>query len=160
MTISREAIIFLTCTFLTNGLNAQEDASIKKTQDSKQFYDFALNNQPNIASFELVSKWLQEETVILIDLRSSSDFEKSHISGAISIPATELTEKSLRQVIPSKESRVVTYCDNNFSLSRKVALTTIADPTIKQLGYKNTFILQSSLSNKISPLSLEISPPI
>ncbi len=109
--------------------------------------------------FVIFKSRIQEEgSAVLLDLRSEQSFEKSYIKGAINLPVTELTDEALIKVIPSKNSRVVIYCDNNFQMSRKVALTTMAYPAIKQLGYKNIFILESSFSNEIFPLLLKGSP--
>lgn len=111
-------------------------------------------DEVSTATFDNVNIWLKEGSVILIDLRSVDDYLQWHIKGAINIPATELTEEYLSGIIPYRDSRVVMYCDNNFRMSRKVAITTMAYPVFKQLGYKNVYVLQSVVGGKL-PMQME-----
>lgn len=133
------------------------DDSVKKVISPEEFYNSALSEEWNrFASFESVLKWLKRGDVLIIDVRPQYDFDEYHISGAINLPLTDITRGSLARVVPSKGSRIVIYCDNNFAYpARRLALTTMAYPTIKQLGYSNTFILESSDSLDEFPLPLE-----
>ncbi len=136
-----------------------QDTSIKKAIAPEAFHAAALKDGERIVSFQSVATGLADGSVVLIDLRSPAAFAKSHIGGAKNLPATELTDESFAKVIPSKASKVVIYCDNNFSMTRRVPLTTIAYPVFKQLGYAQTQVLASSFSNEIAPLVLEGSYP-
>src|SRR5262245_32449459 len=51
---------------------------------------------------------------IILDARSESKFKLRHIKGAINLPFTEFTEATLARAIPSKNRRVLIYCNNNF----------------------------------------------
>lgn len=127
---------------------------VEESIPAEEFYAQALKDKAGIASFKSVDAWLKDGSVILIDLRSADEFKEKHVKGAINLPATELTNKALSKVIPDKNSRVVIYCSNNLILhSRKLALTTMAYPAIKQLGYENVFILDSATRDQF-PLPL------
>ncbi len=134
-----------------------QDDSMKKVISPEEFYSSALSEDwKGVASFKSVLKWLKEGDVLIIDVRPKYDFDDYHISGAINLPLTDITEESLARVVPSKNLRIVIYCDNNFVFpTRRLALTTMAYPTIKQLGYSNTFILESSDSLEEFPLPLD-----
>ena len=55
-----------------------------------------------------------EHTSIVLDARSASKFALRHIKGAINLPFTDFTADSLAQIIPSKSTKILIYCNNNF----------------------------------------------
>lgn len=55
-----------------------------------------------------VEKKLQEDNVLLIDLREKEEYEKEHIDGAISIPYDKMLEK-VEKI--DKQKKLVLYCD-------------------------------------------------
>ncbi len=57
---------------------------------------------------------LSQEGVVLLDARSAQRYEQRHIEGAISLPFTEFTAETLAAVIPSADTPVLIYCNNNF----------------------------------------------
>src|SRR6476646_5584861 len=57
---------------------------------------------------------MKEPGIVLLDARSESRYNLRHIKGAINLPFTEFTEKSLAAVIPRKDTKVLIYCNNNF----------------------------------------------
>ncbi len=56
-----------------------------------------------------------EPDTIILDTRSAAAFEMGHIYGAINLPFSDFTESKLADVIPSRETRILIYCNNNFS---------------------------------------------
>ena len=58
---------------------------------------------------------LREDGVVLLDARSASMYRLRHVQGAINLPFTDFTADALARVIPRKDSKVVIYCNNNFS---------------------------------------------
>lgn len=90
----------------------------------------------------------QPDTVIL-DARSESKFKMRHIKGAVNLPFTEFTAENLAQVIPTKDTRVLIYCNNNFD-GDKIAFAGKAAPAALNLstfsnlviyGYSNVYEL-------------------
>jgi len=57
----------------------------------------------------------REEGVVILDCRSDFRFERIHLKGARHLAFTEFTEKNLAQVIPSFETKILIYCNNNFA---------------------------------------------
>ncbi len=55
-----------------------------------------------------------EENTIILDTRSAFAFEMGHIEGAINLPFSDFTDEKLAKVIPTKNTRVLIYCNNNF----------------------------------------------
>ncbi len=60
-------------------------------------------------------KMIQDEEVVLLDARSESRYKLRHIKGAISLPFTEFTKESLSKIIPNMNSKILIYCNNNFT---------------------------------------------
>lgn len=89
------------------------------------------------------------DTVVL-DARSADKFAMRHIKGAVSLPFTDFTEASLAKAIPTKTTRVLIYCNNNFrgspaafaskspaaslNISTYIALTTYGYTNVHELG--------------------------
>ena len=89
------------------------------------------------------------DTVVL-DARSADKFAMRHIKGAVRLPFTDFTEASLAKAIPTKTTRVLIYCNNNFrgspaafaskspaaslNISSYIALTTYGYTNVYELG--------------------------
>ncbi|HWC17545.1 MAG TPA: rhodanese-like domain-containing protein [Terriglobales bacterium] len=66
----------------------------------------------------------------IVDARSPEDFAKSHLPGAVNIPAGRAAELA-PQLLPDKNALIVTYCVNfTWKLSEQLARELIA------IGYK------------------------
>lgn len=69
----------------------------------------------------------KEPGVIVLDSRSAFRFERIHLKGAKHLAFTDFTQDNLQKVIPSFETTVLIYCNNNFDgnetdFASKVAL--------------------------------------
>ncbi|MBL8518910.1 MAG: rhodanese-like domain-containing protein [Betaproteobacteria bacterium] len=64
---------------------------------------------------EKFAQALAEPGVVLLDARSASMFALRHIKGAVNLPFTDFTAESLARVIPTKTTKVLIYCNNNFT---------------------------------------------
>ena len=58
---------------------------------------------------------LNDPAVVVLDARSAAMYRLRHVKGAINLPFTDFTAESLARVIPAKDTRVLIYCNNNFS---------------------------------------------
>ena len=57
---------------------------------------------------------MQEKGVVILDARTASRYTLRHIKGAVNLPFTEFTAETLAAIIPSKTTKVLIYCNNNF----------------------------------------------
>jgi hypothetical protein len=119
-------------------------ASEIKAQD---FYQQASAEPPKQIDAKQLSIWLDENAVILIDLRGKESYAAAHIRGAINVPIELLTLEHLKTVVPNSDSRIVVYCSNNFMPTRMIALTTLGYPAIEQLGYSQVHRLEDLWSS-------------
>lgn len=72
-------------------------------------------------------KMRQQPGVIILDTRSTFRFERIHVKGAKHLAFTDFTQDNLAKVIPSFETPILIYCNNNFDgnqtdFASKVAL--------------------------------------
>src|SRR5262249_37063714 len=63
---------------------------------------------------EQFARLAAEPGTVILDARSADKYALRHIRGAVSLPFTDFTDESLARVIPSKDTRVLIYCNNNF----------------------------------------------
>lgn len=111
-------------------------------------------------------KFLQmakEPATIILDARSANRFAQMHIAGAKSLPFTEFTADTLKKIIPSKDTRILIYCNNNVknspvafatkSVSASLNLSTF--PALYSYGYKNVYELGPAIDPKTSKIKFE-----
>lgn len=140
-------------TFIGCGLaaNAQE-------RDSFIDYDGFLGVSEEVAAYRqqhlvfLVdfNEMKAEPGTIILDSRSAEAYAMGHIEGAINVNFSDFTEEKLAAVIPSKDTRILIYCNNNFEddiapVILKSAPLALNVPTFINLygyGYKNVFELK------------------
>lgn len=53
--------------------------------------------------------------LVVLDARTDLRYRQRHIAGAVNLPFTEFTAASLAAVIPSFDTPILIYCNNNFS---------------------------------------------
>lgn len=56
-----------------------------------------------------------DQDTIILDTRSADAFEMGHIDGAIHLNFSDFTDDKLAKVIPSRDTRILIYCNNNFT---------------------------------------------
>ncbi|MDF3819212.1 rhodanese-like domain-containing protein [Leptospira sp. 96542] len=103
-----------------------------------------------------------EEGVILLDARSENRFKLLHIKGAVNLPFTEFTEKSLNAVIPNKKTKILIYCNNNFEGDEEAfaakapaaSLNLSTYNSLKAYGYHNIYELGPLLNVETTILPL------
>jgi len=57
----------------------------------------------------------KEPGVVILDTRSDFRFERIHVRGARHLAFTDFTQDNLAKVIPSPETTILIYCNNNFA---------------------------------------------
>lgn len=72
-------------------------------------------------------KMSQQPGVVILDTRSAFRFERIHVKGAKHLAFTDFTQDNLGRIIPSFDTTILIYCNNNFDgnqtdFASKVAL--------------------------------------
>jgi len=91
----------------------------------------------------------QEPDTVVLDARSERLFALRHVAGAVNLSFPEFTQATLARIIPTRETRILIYCNNNFtgapeSLPVKVisaALNLSTFVALHAYGYRNVYEL-------------------
>jgi len=162
MSTKRNVIIGLVtiATFIGCGLMAS--AFAPQTPPQKVDYDGFLGLTGEIADYrenrlvdlEAFNEMKSAQDTIILDTRSAEAFAMGHIDGAIHLNFSDFTDDKLASVIPSKDTRILIYCNNNFSdniapvMVKRVELA-LNVPTFINLygyGYENIYELGETVS--------------
>lgn len=101
-----------------------------------------------------------EPGTVVLDARSQPNFELRHVAGARNLTFPEFTEATLARAIPSKTTRVLIYCNNNFmgaaeSFAMKAPPSALNVSTLVSLytyGYRNVYELGPAIDVATSKL--------
>lgn len=107
-------------TFIGIGLAASaQDAPGSAEIDFGGFMDlgdevFELR-ESRLLTLEQFNDMAEAPDTIILDARSRYAFDMGHIEGAVNLPFSDFTDEKLAELIPSKDTRILIYCNNNFS---------------------------------------------
>jgi rhodanese-related sulfurtransferase len=73
-------------------------------------------------------KMSKEPDTIILDTRSTFRFDRIHLKGARHLSFTDFTQENLNKSIPSFETRVLIYCNNNFEGNQTDFASKVATP--------------------------------
>jgi len=77
-------------------------------------------------------KMSKEPGVIILDSRSDFRFDRIHIKGAKHLSFTDFTQDNLAKVIPTFDTKILIYCNNNFEGNQTDFASKVASPKIFQ----------------------------
>jgi 3-mercaptopyruvate sulfurtransferase SseA len=105
----------------------------------------------------------QEIDTIIFDARSDSKYQMLHIKGAKHVSLPDITEAELAKVIPTKGTRVLIYCNNNFenepaafpTKAVRASLNLYTFNTLYSYGYTNVYELGPLIDIQNSKLEFE-----
>ena len=78
------------------------------------------------------------ENVVVLDVRSTQEFNEGHILGAINIPVYELKKKA-KQTIRDKNSVIIAYCTAGIRSRKAIKI-------LKDLGYRNLYNIKDGIN--------------
>jgi hypothetical protein len=144
------------------------DAFEALTKEVKEYRKDRLISWTHIQAFS------KDENTIILDTRSKEMYNKKHIKGAIHLNFSDFTQKNLATLIPSFNTRVLIYCNNNidnepFFFASKISLPkkniqpkqislALNIPTFINLygyGYKNIYELAELISSSDKRITFE-----
>jgi phage shock protein E len=109
--------------------------------------------ESRLVSEEQFMRMAREPGTVVLDARSERMYTRRHVLGAVNLSFPEFTDATLALVIPSKATRVLIYCNNNFigapeSLAMKnggSALNVSTFVSLHAYGYRNVHELGPSI---------------
>ena len=107
-----------------------------------------------------------EPGTIVLDARSAEKYQLLHVQGAINLSFPDITVDSLQQTIPDKSTRILIYCNNNFTGAEKPFPTKLPSASLNlstyialyNYGYKNVYELGPLIDVNASKLTFESNP--
>jgi len=101
-----------------NAVSAEEAKYAKAKVSFEDFKGLVTEVETHRASrlidFDTFLKMSKEPNVIILDSRSAFRFERIHLKGAKHLAFTDFTQDTLRKTIPSSDTKILIYCNNNF----------------------------------------------
>ena len=67
-----------------------------------------------LVNLDTFLKMSREPDTIILDSRSAFRYERVHVKGAKHLAFTDFTQAALAQAIPSFDTKILIYCNNNF----------------------------------------------
>jgi rhodanese-like protein len=120
----------------------------------------ALREARRVSEDEFI-RMAREPGTVVLDARSERLYRLRHIAGAVNLSFPEFTEETLARVIPAKATRVLIYCNNNFtgapeSMPVKQVASALNVSTYVSLhayGYRNVYELGPAIEVGVSRLA-------
>ena len=108
----------------------------------------SLREERRITEGEFMRMAADPQTIVL-DARSAEMFALLHVKGARNLSLPDMTEEDLAKVIPSKSTRILIYCNNNFlnepiafrSKNLRASLNLYTFNVLHSYGYTNVYEL-------------------
>lgn len=83
-------------------------------------------------SAETAKTMMEEQQVLIVDVREQAEFDERHIPGAVLLPVGSISEDTAAAVIGEKDEIVLVYC-------RSGNRSKTASQTLAELGYTNVY---------------------
>ena len=99
-------------------------------------------------------KMSKEEGVIIFDSRSDFRFDRIHLKGAKHLAFTDFTQDNLKKVIPTFETTILIYCNNNFDGNQTDFASKVAVPRPK-----SDKAVESQFAAQAKPLMMALNIP-
>lgn len=133
------------------------------------------HRKTHLVTLEEFTKMSKELNVLILDTRSDSMYKAKHITGAVHLNFSDFTQENLAKIIPSQDTKILIYCNNNFgddmlyfptksatpvksSIGRRTLTLALNIPTYINLygyGYKNVYELSELVSVYSNPTLFE-----
>ncbi len=128
------AALLLSVMVASNGM-AQDTKYPKAKVSFDDFKALVAEVEPlrasRLISLDQFLKMSQEPGVIVLDSRSTFRFDRIHLKGAKHLSFTDFTQANLAKVIPSPDTKILIYCNNNFDGNQTDFASKVAAPRPK-----------------------------
>ncbi len=121
------------------------------------------HRKSRLIDLETFIKMAKEKGVLILDTRSDAMFKNKHIKGAVHLNFSDFTQENLARVIPSMDTKVLIYCNNNMDGDQKnFATKAVGPPFRSSLGRKGSPLKKGDIledSEDTSELTLALNIP-
>lgn len=95
-------------------------------------------HKENISVKEMLEIIKTNSNVVLLDVRSTQEYEEGHINGSINIPVYDLEKTATSKL--NIESIIIVYCSAGVRSKRAIQI-------LKKLGYRNLYNIEGGIEN-------------
>lgn len=125
----------------------------------------AAHREKRRVSEEEFIRMSREPGTIVLDARSGRKFAELHVKGAINLSFPDITIESLKTIIPDKSTRILIYCNNNFSNALSAFPSKLPSASLNlstyialhNYGYENVYELGPLLDARETKIAFESS---
>lgn len=96
---------------------------------------------PKVSAAQVKAAMDNNEKAVYLDVRDGEEFSAGHLPGAINISRGTL-EMHVFGKIPDQNAKIYVYC-------KTTARSALATKTLRELGYKNVFLIDASFEDWI-----------
>jgi rhodanese-related sulfurtransferase len=175
--LALSAMLFMTLgiiaiLFMTLGVNTGFTQTTNYPKSKVSFDDFKglmveveAHRAARLIDLDTFLKMSKEPGVIILDSRSAFRFDRVHVKGAKHLAFTDFTQDALAQVIPSFDTKILIYCNNNFDGNQVDFASKVAMP---ELSFASEVAMPrprrgnrvgSQLSEQARPLMMALNIP-
>lgn len=105
----------------------------------------------------------REPDTVVLDARSAEKYAQLHVKGARNLSLPDITAEELAKILPSKATRVLIYCNNNFlnspgafpSKAVTASLNIYTFNVLHSYGYENVYELGPLLDARDTKIPFE-----
>lgn len=146
-----------------NILSAEETTYAKAKVSFEDFKGLMTQVEAHRASrlidFDTFLKMSKEPNVIILDSRSAFRFERIHLKGAKHLAFTDFTQETLRKNIPSPDTKILIYCNNNFEGNEVDFTSKVIRITPAVLSKASGSLTDSGFVAEAKPLMMALNIP-
>ncbi len=110
------------------------------------------HRESRLIDLDTFLKMSKESNVIVLDTRSAFRYERIHVKGAKHLAFTDFTVKNLQETVPSTDTKILIYCNNNFEGNQ-------VDFATKAVPRKSQRVIESQVAVQEKPLMLALNIP-
>ncbi|MFE8073420.1 rhodanese-like domain-containing protein [Marinobacteraceae bacterium S3BR75-40.1] len=111
------------------------------------------HRESRLIDLDTFLKMSKRPDVVILDSRSKFRFDRLHLEGAKHLNFSDFTQQNLEEVIPSYDTTVLIYCNNNFTGNETEFPSKVALPTAEMMP-------SAQMSVQEKPLMLALNVPV
>jgi len=125
--LAASAMLLFGCTVIAQD-NSYPKAKVSFDDFKNLVAEVESHRVKRLIDLDTFLKMSKQPGVIILDTRSTFRYERIHVKGAKHISFTDFTQNNLAEVIPSFETIILIYCNNNFDGNQTDFASKVAMP--------------------------------
>ncbi len=107
-------LVFL-CLFIFSTCSQEKSPFVSFEDYEKLMAEVKEHRKARLLELTEYLELAKQEGVIILDARSDAMYKSKHLKGAVNLSFSDFTQEALGKIIPSFDSKILIYCNNNFN---------------------------------------------